>query len=174
LISVHLSDEELTSAAAGDRVPRTAHHVQICADCQQQIEMYRERMAKLREDVLYSAGRSAIDWGRQSRAIHQRIVAAHIQRINGRSTALVLAASALAMLLIFVLIGFRTGSPPLSVNRQPVTISDAALLTDVEAQLNEDLPEALQPAGLLVTEMGGIDRSAPSHNASHADMRNAQ
>ena len=174
MISIHLSDEELTSAAAGETAPRIAHHVQICADCQQHIEMYRHRMAKLQQDVLYSAGRSAIDWGRQSRAIHKRIAAEQIQAINGRSTGFVLAASALAVLLIFVLIGFRTGSPPLSVNRQPVAISDAALLSDVEAQLNEDLPEPLQPASLLVTEMGGIDRSSSSHNASHLRMRNAQ
>ena len=78
MISIHLSDEELTIAAAGERVPRTAHHLQICADCQQHIEIYRERMASLRQDVCYSAARSAIDWGRQSRAIHQGILAAQM------------------------------------------------------------------------------------------------
>jgi hypothetical protein len=53
-------------------------------------------------------------------------------------------------------------------------ISDTALLNDVEAQLNEDLPEPLQPASLLVNEMGGIDSTTSSHNDSHARMRNAQ
>jgi hypothetical protein len=174
LISIHLSDEELAIAAAGERVPRTAHHLQICADCQQHIEMYRERMASLRQDVCYSAARSAIDWGRQSRAIHQGILAAQIKKIHGRNTGFVLAASALALLLIFVFMGFRNTPPPLSAARQPVAISDTALLNDVEAQLNEDLPEALEPAGLLVNEMGGIDNATSSHNDSHTRMRNAQ
>jgi len=173
VISIHLSDEELTIAAAGERVPRTAHHLQICADCQQHIEIYRERMASLRQDVCYSAARSAIDWGRQSRAIHQGILAAQIQKIHGRNTGFVLAASALALLLIFVFMGFRSAPPP-SANRPPAAISDTALLNDVEAQLDEDLPEALQPAGLLVNEMGGIDSTASSHNDSHTRMRNAQ
>jgi hypothetical protein len=174
LISIHLSDEELAIAAAGETVPRTAHHLQICADCQQHIEMYRERMASLRQDVCYSSARSAIDWGRQSRAIHQGILTAQIQKIQGRNTGFVLAASTLALLLIFVFMGFRSAPPPLSANRQPVAISDTTLLNDVEAQLNEDLPEALQPASLLVNEMGGIDTATSSHNDSHARMRNAQ
>jgi hypothetical protein len=174
LISIHLSDEELTSAAAGERVPRTAHHLQICADCQQQIEMYRERMASLRQDVCYSAARSAIDWGRQSRGIHKGILAAQIRKMHGRNTGFFLAASALALLLIFAFMGFRSAPPPLSATRQPAVISDTALLNDVEAQLNEDVPEPLQPASLLVNEMGGIDSTTSSHNDSHARMRNAQ
>ena len=44
MISIHLSDQEITAAAGGERELRAAHHLQICADCQQQVEMYRERM----------------------------------------------------------------------------------------------------------------------------------
>ena len=61
MISIHLSDQEITGAAAGERDFRAAQHLQICGDCQQQVEMYRERMASLRQDICYSAGRSAID-----------------------------------------------------------------------------------------------------------------
>lgn len=177
MISIHLSDQELTAAALGQRDRRAANHLQICGDCQQHVEMYRERMADLRQDVCYSAGRSAIDWGRQSRAIQQGILVAQVRQTQGRTTGFVLAASVLAVVLVaFLFLGFH--NPPASnpAAQPTVEISDSALLNDVEDQLDGDLPEALQPASLLVGEMGGIDSGsgATSHNNSHARMRSAQ
>jgi hypothetical protein len=175
MISIHLSDQEITAAAAGERDRRTAHHLQICGDCQQHVEMYRERMEDLRQDVCYSAGRSAIDWGRQSRAIQQGILALQIRQTQGRTAGFALAASVLAIALIaFLFLGFHNSPATPQAPVQKAEISDSALLNDVEAQLDGELPDALQPASLLVGEMGGIDSNASSHNNSHARMRNAQ
>ena len=173
MISIHLSDEEITAAAAGEQVPRTAHHLQICSDCQAQVQMYRESIAELRQDISYSAGRSAIDWGRQSRSIQQRILAAQIEKTQGRNTGFAVVCAALAFALILVVfIGFRDTPPP-ALHTTTTTISDAALLDDVESRIDEDLPEALQPASLLVDEMGGIQRPARIPNG-HTHVRSAQ
>jgi hypothetical protein len=173
MISIHLSDEEITAAAAGERNPRTAHHLQICAECQAQVQMHRGDLAELREDIVCGAGRSAIDWGRQSRNIQQRIVAAQIERTQGKNTGFALVSSALALALILtIFIGFRNTSrsplPPPAPN-----ISDAKLLNDVESRMDEDLPDALQPANLLVDEMGGIQHPSGIGNSS-AHARSAQ
>lgn len=174
MISIHLSDQELTAAAAGERELRSAQHLQICGDCQQQVEMYRERMASLRQDVCYSAGRSAIDWGRQSRAIQQGILAVQIRETQGRSAGFALAMAVLTIVLVASLfLGFHN-SPTTIADKGPAQISDSALLGDVEAQLDGDLPDALQPANLLVGEMEGSYKDVSSHKTSHDRTRNTQ
>lgn len=174
MISIHLSDEEITAAAAGERVPRTAHHLQICAECQAQVERYRDSFAELRQDVCVGAGRSAIDWGRQSRSIQQRILAAQIEKTQGRVTGFAVVCSALSFALMLVIfIGFRPAPTPLtSVQKAP--ISDAALIEDVEGRMNESLPDALEPASLLVDEMGGIQNSSATVRRSNNRVRSTQ
>ena len=174
MMSIHLSDEEITSAAVGERVPRSAHHLQICSECQEHVQMYRDRLADLRQDVFYSAGRSAIDWGRQSRSIQQRILAAQIEKTQGKSAGFAIVSSVLALALVVVIfIGFRAAPPPPPSHPQIAAISDSALLDDVETRMSEDVPDALQPANLLVDEMGGIQRRSPS-SISHASVRRDQ
>ena len=174
MISIHLSDQEITAAAAGERELRAAQHLQICGDCQQQVEMYRERMASLRQDVCYSAGRSAIDWGRQSRAIQQGILAVQIRETQGRSAGFALAIAGLTIVLVaFLFLGFHSTPSTTAVN-QPLQISDSALLGDVEDQLDGDLPDALQPANLLVGEMEGSHTNVSSRKTSHNRTRNTQ
>jgi cytochrome c-type biogenesis protein CcmH/NrfG len=171
LISIHLSDQEITAAAAGERSPRTAFHLQICTDCQEQVAMYRERLMSLRQDVSYSAGRSAIQWGRQSRVIQQRIVAAQIEETEKRGAGFALVSSALAIALLIAIFLFRT--PPVAHPVSGPQISDAALLNDIEARMDQDMPDALQPASLLVGEMGGIDGKSASQ-ATHSRTRTTQ
>jgi hypothetical protein len=158
-MSIHLSDEETTAAAAGERPPRTAHHLQICAECQEQVAEYRRRLAQLRLDVCYGAGRSALDWGRQSRHIRTRIVTAQIEHTERRNKSFAIISTALAAALILCLFVFR---PTLSTISTSAQVSDAALLAGVEARVNEDLPDGLQPADVLVGEMGGLDAPAKS------------
>ena len=174
MISIHLSDEEITAAAAGERSPRTAGHLEICPQCWEQMSIYRERLASLKQDVCYSGGRSAIDWGRQSRSIQQRILEAQIKKTAGRHVGIAFAASALAVILaIFLVLNVRSAPSTPEVSAV-ATISDAALISDIEARLDQDLPEALQPAGLLVGEMGGLEIENTNHTASHARTRTQQ
>jgi hypothetical protein len=175
VISIHLSDEELTAAATGERSPRTAGHLEICPQCWEQMSIYRERLTSLKQDVCYSGGRSAIDWGRQSRCIQQRILEAQIKKAAGRNVGFALATSALAVILVvFLLLNFRSTPSRSQDSPLATTISDAALISDIEARLDQDLPEALQPAGLLVGEMGGIDSQQTSRHTSHARTRTQQ
>lgn len=174
MISIHLSDEEITAAAAGERVPRTANHLQICSECQEQVQKYRETLAELRQDFSYGAARSAIDWGRQSNRIRQRILAAKIRNeASSMGFALVSSAFALALILT-IFIGFRDNTPAPIFHPTPnVILSDAALLNDIESRMDEELPDALQPADLLVNEMGGLQSTAEIRS-SRSQTRNAQ
>jgi hypothetical protein len=175
VISIHLNDQEITAAAVGEREPRAAHHLQICADCQQQVEMYREPMASLRQDVCSNAGRSAIAWGKQSRAIQQGILAVQIRETQGRSAGFAFAVAVLTIVLVaFLFLGFHSTPPTTATNQPPAEISDSALLGDVEAKIDGDLPEALQPANLLVGEMEGSYKKVSSHNNSQHRTGNKQ
>lgn len=171
MISIHLSDQEITAAAAGERPPRTAYHLQICAECQEYVAMYREHLTTLRQDVCYSSGRSAIDWGRQSRGIQQRIVAAQISQTERRGAGFAFVSSALAIALLVTVFLFRTPTvvPPVLGPQ----VSDAVLLNDIESQMDEDMPDALQPASLLVSEMGGVDTKNTAQ-VSHPRTRTMQ
>lgn len=178
MISIHLSDEELTSAAAGERNPRTAGHLEICPQCWELMSIYRDRLASLKQDVCYSGGRSAIDWGRQSRSIQQRILEARIKKTAGRHVGYAFAASALAVILaIFLVLNFRS-TPAIpeasTIASAAPPISDAALLSDIEAHLSQDLPEALQPASVLVGEMGGLELQSTNQKVSHVRTRTQQ
>lgn len=174
MISIHLSDEEITAAAAGERVPRTAHHLQICSECQEQVQGYRESLAELRQDFSYGAARSAIDWGRQSNSIRQRILTTKIRnQASSMGFALVSSAFALALILT-IFIGFRDTTPtPVFHPPTPVVLSDATLLNDIESRMDEEWPDALQPADLLVNEMGGLHNTAEIRS-SRSQTRSAQ
>lgn len=172
MISIHLSDQEITAAAAGERPPRTAYHLQICAECQEYVAMYREHLTTLRQDVCYSSGRSAIDWGRQSRGIQQRIVAAQISQTERRGAGFAFVSSALAIALLVTIFLFRNPTTVVHPVSGP-QVSDAVLLNDIESRMDEDMPDALQPANLLVDEMGGIE-STHSTQASTSHARNTQ
>lgn len=174
MISIHLSDEELTAAATGERNPRTAGHLEICPECWEQMSRYREGLANLKQDVYYSGGRSALDWGRQSRSIQQRILEAQIRKTAGRSVRFALATSALAVILVVVLFLNFKSAPPVVDTSTVAKISDAALISDIEAHLNQDLPEELQPANLLVGEMGGLDIEGSNQKVSHVRTRTQQ
>lgn len=175
MISIHLSDEELTAAATGQRNPRTAGHLEICPQCWEQMSIYRERLANLRQDVCYSGGRSALDWGRQSRSIQQRILELQIKNVAGRNVGFALATSALAVILaFFLLVNFRSTPRTISRTSQVPEIDDAALISDIEARLDKDLPDALQPASLLVGEMGGIGGHRTNRSTLHARTRTQQ
>jgi hypothetical protein len=173
VISIHLSDEEITAAAAGERVPRTANHLQICSECQEQVQKYRETLAELRQDFSYSSARSAIDWGRQSNNIRQRILTTKIRsQASNMGFALVSSAFALALILT-IFIGFRDTTPAPVFHPTSPIVSDVALLNDIESRMDEELPDALQPADLLVNEMGGL-HSTTEIGGSRSQTRNAQ
>jgi hypothetical protein len=176
--SIHLTNTEITAAAAGERSNRIDGHLEICSDCWQQVAGYREGLSVLRQDVCFSANRSALDWGKQSRSIMHRI--AKTQRTQRHSSLQwAFASSALALVLVVLaFIGYRPQAPiypapKVEISDAALLQSDAALLQSVESRLNEEIPDALQPAGLLVNEMGGISAPDTAPN-SHSRTRNTQ
>jgi hypothetical protein len=173
LNTIHLTEEELTAAAMGERDARSARHLEICADCWQQMANYREGLVELRQDVSLSAGRSALEWGRQSRSILERIAEKQGPAAHSPQAVWVLAIAAVALLAMLSIPFAYRPSQTLGGPAQTVEISDAVLLQGVEARVGEQVPDALQPAGLLLDEMGGIQ--APSKTShSHSPTRNAQ
>jgi hypothetical protein len=97
-----------------------------------------------------------------------------IRETQGRSAGFALAMAVLTIVLVaFLFLGFHSTPSTTAVN-QPPQISDSALLGDVEAQLDGDLPDALQPASLLVGEMEGSYTNPSSQKTSHNRTRNTQ
>ncbi len=157
-VKQHLSDQdwgELLKPAAD-----AAEHLAQCASCRQEHEQLLQPVKELPEWARSAEEQPEVFWERQRLAIRSRIA-----RESGsarRSTRLAWVV-ALAIILFASLI-LKTGS------RVPVQRSQAdpdhELLVAVEQALDGDVPEALQPASLLVDEMAKA--SQPDSNSRNS------
>ena len=62
-----------------------------------------------------------------------------------------------ALTLSVLVLGFINFRETKTTIKQPTEISDTQLLSDLEDRMTEDVPEALQPANLLVSEMSDTE-----------------
>ncbi len=167
----HLSEEELLGVIAGsnDDIALTGH-LEICPQCREGLRLCRQQLLQLRESIEFSSQRPAMYWESQRQMISTRL--RNLSPLTGSlglGWSLVCYGLALSVLLL-AMVNFQQVK---TAFRPPSQISDAALLRDMENQMSEDVPEALQPTGLLVSEMG--ERSASSTQVkTHTIIRTLQ
>ncbi len=167
----HLGEEELIGLMAGrdDEIAMTGH-LEICPDCRERMQACRQELLSFREKIDSGLQRPAAYWEAQRRIISTRLRG--LSPLSGTwGLGWTVACYGLALsVLLLAIVNFQQTK---TVLRPTPQISDAALLTDVEARINEDVPEALQPAGLLVSEMGDADRR-PNQVKTHKTSRTLQ
>jgi hypothetical protein len=151
---VHLNEEEFARLLAGKEDEMATGHLAICSDCEQKLESWRGDLRQLREDVSFSSQRPSEYWRVQRNAIARKLEG--LPSLNNFwNLGWTLACYALALsVLVLGFINFRQteiGIEP------PTEISDTQLLSDLEDRMTEDVPEALQPASLLVSEMSDTE-----------------
>jgi hypothetical protein len=152
---VHLSEEEFAELLAGKETDEmAAGHLAICSECEQKLESWRGDLRRLRDDISFSSQRPSEYWHIQRNAIARRLEG--LPSLNGFWNAgWTLACYALALsVLVLGFINFRQTEADI---KTPHEISDSQLLSDLEDHMTEDVPDALQPANLLVSEMSDTE-----------------
>ena len=148
---VHLEPEEFARLLCGEEDIVASGHLEICPECQQKLESWQDSLRQLRDNVAFSSQRPGAFWDTQRASILKKLEALPSLR-SAWNVGWTLACSALAFaVLLLVFVDFQQTR---NVIHTPSSeISDAALLGDIEEHLSEEVPEALQPANLLVSEM---------------------
>ena len=141
----HLTDSQLYSCLAVEEDDATRAHLVTCEDCRQQFE----RIVKLSGDAK-SASAAAADrppafWIRQRAAVISQLTSPRPSRMRF--------AAVLALVVLFSVLLFQMDRPvarPHIANN--ATMSDDALLAAVDNTLQQEVPDALEPAQVLVNE----------------------
>ena len=147
---VHLSEEEFALLLAGKEDEMAAGHLAICSECEHKLENWKADLRQIRDDISFSSQRPSEYWLVQRNAITRKLEALPSLG-NFWNFGWTLACYALALsVLVLGFINFRQTQ----IGIQPKTeMSDTQLLSDLEDRMTEEVPEALQPANLLVSEM---------------------
>jgi len=149
---VHLSEEQLALLLAGNDATSAADHLGACTECQQKLEIWKTNLRQLRDDISFSSQRSGAYWHIQRNAITSRLEKPALNNFWNFGWTLACYALALSV-LVLVFINFH--QPGITPPKNEIT--DEALLSDLEDRMTEDVPEALQPANLLVSEMSDTE-----------------
>ena len=138
----HLTPEQFSDRVAGSLNPFAEEHLSECAECRAEVE----RM----QDVLTGFRSSIQDWSARTMPPAQSLPAV---RSAGWFTQF-RAVAAVVMLAVAVLAGLLINRTETVRGRQP-SISDAALLEQIDKQVSRKVPAHLEPLLDLVAQDGG-------------------
>ena len=147
-MNAHLTDEQLIRYLTGEEDALTPGHLAECKECGAQSRRLLDMIGAARAHAERSSARQASFWARQRNEVRYTLAMRRPQHpiwaIAATITALVFISS-----LLFQTQRPRPEPPPSS---QVQTISDDALLSEVNSTLSQDVPSALVPVQRLANE----------------------
>jgi len=154
-----LNEDEITDALSGKPA---VEQIAECPTCAEEFVAWRELGCRLRQEVESRADLPAYFWMRQQARISERLAP--------RATRLRWAAVAIFALVLLAFGLVQRGAaprakvaqiaPPVAASQVAQTDPDDALLQDVHASLQRELPAPLAPAVVLVEEMASASNQA--------------
>jgi hypothetical protein len=161
-MSEHLNSEEISQMVTGERLwPHRHSHLDSCPQCAAELGEARAQLAGFRQSVRAAAEHPEAFWARQRYVIGCRISDAQLWRHRLLRPEWIATAAASAAVILFVLalsLGginvHRIASPDIQTAQiSSPADSDDLLLADVQAELQRDVPAALEPAHLLMQQV---------------------
>jgi hypothetical protein len=131
-VTTHLTDEQVSALLCGVADEAAAGHAAACAVCAAEVE-----------DLRGSLG----DW---KRSLDEELAARPLPRRPARLPWLLLASAAALVLLLLAPATRPVAMQPIA---SPAPIADQELLTSIDVALQRELPQALEPASLLVADL---------------------
>jgi len=132
-MSCHLSPEQISAWALGERAPETLEHVRACSSCLSALEEFDETLAQFRLSVHEAAAE-------QQPAVWELKPAR--PRIFWRL-------SAACATIAIVLATSRLGTVP-ERHGQDSAAADAALLKQIDSDVSQIVPDSMEPLMRLV------------------------
>jgi len=170
----HLTAEQFMDAMVEMLAPAAQQHLETCAQCQSGLEQERARFAAFKEHIFTQAERPENFWQRQSLMIRDRTMeAAGTNQILRWGWAAVAALVLLGALLVQNA-PVKQASPD-TATKIVTSDQDESMLIDMEATLQRDTPQALEPAEMITNQIpaqSSNERSAHSQNASVKKQKN--
>ena len=139
----HLTDEQITAWLAANPDASTREHLQHCAECTQEAEQLQGLVARFGETMRREA--AATEPRRALRPF------AHFSFVSLRQAL----AGVAALLLVASALLLAPSAPPRQQNSPTAALQqdpDDVLLMEVQSDVQRDVPLALEPAVLIVTE----------------------
>ena len=166
----HLTDAEWEAVLCGEETAAAGEHLAHCAACRNQQQALQQMIGSLRTYVdRQIAARPVGFWARQRAALHQRLEPATL-RLPRLAWAVVTAMVVVSMALLLrpVAPHFSRQAPAAAVQVQPAQDE----LLQLEASVDQNLPNALAPAGYLAVEMDrAVARSQESSPVTKENHR---
>jgi ABC-type transport system involved in cytochrome bd biosynthesis fused ATPase/permease subunit len=165
-MNAHITDEELLDVMNGHAADHVASHLVQCDECWSKAQQLKDRLAGFASTMRVESARAEAATLR--RPVRVRAVSPRLGWAIAAAAVLVLAATAMLSSLRPSGTSSAQRLSPSAVSQtetaqaQPVSAtsaaaaeqeqSDAALLMEVQDDMDRELPEALQPVSLIVAE----------------------
>ena len=156
----HLNDEQIASYLAAEEQADVREHMEACADCRNDVARLANIVGSARSATMTINSVDAAFWTRQRAAIVAASVSSHRRP---RAWAVALVFTVLVLLASALVRVDRVR--PVPAKRANAGISDDALLAEVRAALQEQVPVAFKPAQLLVTAREQAENRPPDDSA---------
>jgi len=154
-----LNEDEIAKALAGKQAEEK---IAECPTCAEEFTAWTELGNRLRQEVELRADLPAYVWTRQQARIREQLVprATRLRWAAVAICALVLLAAGLMQQGVAPRAEVAQPTPAVSANQVAQVDPDDALLQDVHASLQRELPAPLAPAVVLVEEMASASNQA--------------
>jgi len=151
-----LNEAEITDALAGQAAEE---RVADCQPCAAEFAAWKDLGSRLRQDLESRADRPGYFWARQQVRIRERLA----PQAAGLRWA---AAAIFALILLAFGLIHQSGTPRSEIAQTTSAVQvtqadpDDALLEDIQASLEREVPAPLAPAAVLVEEMASASNQA--------------
>jgi hypothetical protein len=132
-------------------VPRAHSHATECDECRIEVEEFRRELAAFRDDVHSAAQRPSFFWAAQRNAIGARLRKASTWQ--GLRFALVSALALFAVAASLLVPGAKQ-QQLVAGNAHATVDQDELLMRQVDEALLSNVPDSLEPANLIASDLG--------------------
>jgi hypothetical protein len=146
MTSPHLTDEQIAGALCAPAEADAAEHLRACARCRAELQRLQDGVAGYAQGVAEAAPHDEAFWAAQRAEIARRASRRERRRFTAWTAGLAAAASLVLWLTV----------PRPEKDTAPVPDADQELLLAVQRSLDRGLPAALEPARLLVSDVGAV------------------
>lgn len=162
-MSKHLNTDQISEWVTGEHNPTAEKHLGECEACRSQVESLQETLAGFRSSV---RGWSAAQYAASQ---HTAFRAESLSRplYPALYWAAAMAAAVCALLVILV---FHEGSPRhVLINQTHSATTDAALMRQVDTEVSQTVPDAMEPLMKLVSWDGSPGAGEDTANKPAAE-----